>query len=345
MANSETTDHHPNGTLDAAWNALDAGDVATARRRAERLDPNAPETLLLLAACCRQEDDSAQAIELLRRASKADPEWATPELWMAELLAALPETTEEALRHVERALDLAEEEEEYLSALALKAGLEAELGEVDEAKRTLADLPPPDVALGDPALALEIADLHMALGDAEIARDRLRTLTTAEPELADAWHALGCAAADLGEEREMRSAWKRAWSLDAAPGAREAEPATLTEDQVGAVAEQALGELPERARALLRDVPVVVAEIPAEADVDGGLDPRALGLFSGTAYPDISNMGGQPGLTQIVLFRRNLERIAGSPEELRDEVRKTLLHETGHFFGMDEADLEGVGLD
>jgi predicted Zn-dependent protease with MMP-like domain len=56
-------------------------------------------------------------------------------------------------------------------------------------------------------------------------------------------------------------------------------------------------------------------------------------------------VGGQPGLTQIVLFRRNIERIAGSPEELRDEVRKTLLHETGHFFGMDEAALEGVGLD
>jgi predicted Zn-dependent protease with MMP-like domain len=90
---------------------------------------------------------------------------------------------------------------------------------------------------------------------------------------------------------------------------------------------------------------VVVAEVPAEADVDGGLDPRALGLFSGTAYPDVSNLGGQPGLTQIVLFRRNLERVAGTREELREEVRKTLLHETGHFFGMDEAALEGVGLD
>jgi len=345
MAKDETTQHDPNGALDAAWNALDAGDVATARRRAERLDPNAPETLLLLAACCRQEDDAAQAIELLRRASRVDPEWATPELWIAELLAAVPETTEEALRHVERALDLAEEEEEYLSALALKAGLEAELGEVDEAKRTLADLPPPDVALGDAALALEIADLHMALGDAEIARDRLRTLTTAEPELADAWHALGCAAADLGDEREMRDAWKRAWSLDAAPGAiREPEEPLLTEAEVGAVAEEALAELPERARALLRDVPVVVADIPAEDDVDGGLDPRALGLFAGTAHPDISNVGGQPGLTQIVLFRRNIERVAEDEEELREELRVTLLHETGHFFGLDESELEGAGL-
>ncbi len=56
-------------------------------------------------------------------------------------------------------------------------------------------------------------------------------------------------------------------------------------------------------------------------------------------------MGGQPELTQIVLFRRNLERAAASEDELRREIRTTLLHETGHFFGMDEADLESVGLE
>jgi predicted Zn-dependent protease with MMP-like domain/Tfp pilus assembly protein PilF len=344
MSDTETTDHHPNGTLDAAWDALDAGDVAMARRRAARLDPDAPDTLLLLAACSREEDDSAQALTLLRKACKLDPEWATPELWIAEILAIEPQTAEEALQHVERAIDLADEEDEYLSALALKAGLEAELGEVDEARRTLGDLPPADVALGDPALALEIADLYMAIGDATTARDRLRTLTAHGPDMADAWHALGSAAADLDDEKEMRAAWKRAWTLDAQPAADREAP-TLTDEEVSAVAEQAMGELPDRARALLRDVPIVVAEIPAEADVDTGLDPRALGLFSGTAYPDISNLGGQPGLTQILLFRRNLERIAATREELRDEVRKTLLHEAGHFFGMDEQDLEDAGLD
>src|SRR5262249_5161247 len=160
-----------------------------------------------------------KAIELLERACKADPEWATPELWIAELMAAVPETTEEALRHAERALDLPDEEEEYLSSLALKAGAGAGRGEGGDAQQTVAGLPPPDVALGDSALALEIADLHLALGDGELARDRLRTLTAAEPELADAWHALGCAAAELGDEREMREAWKKAWTLDAAPSA------------------------------------------------------------------------------------------------------------------------------
>ena len=109
-------------------------------------------------------------------------------------------------------------------------------------------------------------------------------------------------------------------------------------------AEQALGELPERARALLRDVPIIVADLPAEADVDAGFDPRALGMFSGTAYPDMPHVGGQPGLTQIVLFLRNIERVAENDDELLEEIRVTLLHETGHFFGLDEAELEGANL-
>jgi predicted Zn-dependent protease with MMP-like domain len=332
--------------LRAAWDAFDAGNLDTARRRAERMGEKSPEGLFLRAACCREEDDVAGAAVLLERAIAADPDWASPELAFAELLAESPDKLAEARKHAGRAVELAEEEAEYLSALALKAGLEAEAGDEKQARRTLAELPPPDVALGDPVSALEIADLHLALGDAELARGRLRTLTGSEEgaESAEAWHALGCAAADLGDEEEMRAAWKRAWALDTAPGAAGDEVRRLTDAQVGAIAEQALEELPDRARELLRDVPIVIAEQPAESDVDAGVDPRSLGLFNGTAYPDASHLGGQPGLTQILIFRRNLERVAGSDDELRDEIRTTLLHETGHFFGMSDDDLEGLGL-
>src|SRR5664279_235288 len=122
-----------------------------------------------------------------------------------------PETTAEALGHAGHALDLADEEDEYLNALALKAGLEAELGEIDEAKQTLRDLPPAEVALGDALLALEIAELWLAVGEPEAARDRLLTLTLAEPDMADAWYTLGVAAEALADDAAMRAAWKRTW--------------------------------------------------------------------------------------------------------------------------------------
>jgi len=330
----------------AAWDAFEAGNLETARRRAERLGEESPEGLFLRAACDIEDDDVPGGIALLERAIAADPEWASPELAFAELLAEMPEKLSEARRHAARAVELADEEEDYLSAVALKAGLEAEAGDAKQARRTLAELPPPEVTLGDPVAALEIADLHLALGDADLARARLRTLTGSEEgaDFAEAWHALGCAASDLGDEDEMRAAWKRSWVLDTAARAGHDDERRFTDVEVAAIAEKALEELPDRARELLRDVPIVIAEQPAESDVDAGVDPRSLGLFSGTAYPDGSHLGGQPGLTQILIFRRNLERLAAGDDELREEIRTTLLHETGHFFGLDDEELEGLGL-
>ena len=246
--------------LDEGWRALERGDPKSARALAARAlveTPNSADALLLEAACARDEGDNDEAITLLRRVCKLDSEWCTPELWLAELLAASPDTTAEALGHAGHALDLAEEEDEYLNALVLKAGLEAELGEVDEAKETLRDLPPPEVSLGDPLLALEIAELWLAVGEPEAARDRLRTLTQSEPEMADAWYTLGLAAEALDEDAAMRSAWKRAWQLDAASGDDDAV-ARLEESEVLVIVEQALGELPDKARRLLVDVPIII---------------------------------------------------------------------------------------
>ena len=65
MRESETTSHGDAAiekALDAAWEALETGDVAAARRRVARLDPESPDTLLLLAACFREEDDATQGI-------------------------------------------------------------------------------------------------------------------------------------------------------------------------------------------------------------------------------------------------------------------------------------------
>lgn len=343
----EITDQAPPPHIEEGWHALEQGDTQTARALAARAlaaAPKSPDALLLEAACLREQGDSEQAVAVLRRVCTADPEWCTPELWLAELLAMQPETTAEALGHAAHALDLADEEDEYLNALALKAGLEAELGELDEAKQTLRDLPPSEVALGDPMLALEIAELWLAVGEPESARDRLVTLTKSEPEMADAWYSLGVVAETIGDEAAMRKAWSRAWELDATAGEDDAV-ARLDEREVIAIAEQALGELPEKARQLLVDVPIIITDLPARADVESGLDPRVLGLFNGTPHSEGAHLGGQPGLTQIILFRRNLERAAANEEDLREEIRVTLLHETGHFFGMDETDLEGVGLD
>ena len=49
--------------------------------------------------------------------------------------------------------------------------------------------------------------------------------------------------------------------------------------------------------------------------------------------------------THIRLFKTNLERSALDLDHLAEEVRITVLHETAHYFGLDEDDLIKLGLD
>ena len=68
-----------------------------------------------------------------------------------------------------------------------------------------------------------------------------------------------------------------------------------------------------------------------------------LGLFAGAEFAD-EEMNPMPA--QIVLFLENvLEFAEGDEKTFCEEVRTTFLHELGHYFGLDENDLAGRGLE
>ena len=48
---------------------------------------------------------------------------------------------------------------------------------------------------------------------------------------------------------------------------------------------------------------------------------------------------------RILIFKRPLEEDFPDPRELRKEIRKTVIHELGHHFGLNERDLEKLGLE
>ncbi|MBP8811944.1 MAG: metallopeptidase family protein, partial [Kofleriaceae bacterium] len=104
--------------------------------------------------------------------------------------------------------------------------------------------------------------------------------------------------------------------------------------------------LPEEVQAKLTNVPILIDDLPSDHLVEDGIDPRLLGVFEGTPMPEESAVGGAPTVTSIHLFRKNLERAGGGdPEAIADEVRTTVLHETAHYFGLDDDELEKLGLD
>jgi len=106
-----------------------------------------------------------------------------------------------------------------------------------------------------------------------------------------------------------------------------------------------LDSLPARLQAGARALPVTYEPKPNDALLADGVDEDTLGLFIGDDYAHAElGSGGMP--SQIILFLENIWDMADGEEEFfREEVRTTLLHELGHYLGLDERDLEERGLD
>ena len=328
--------------LQAAWEALDRGDTDGARGRvqaARALDAEAPEVDTLEGAIAAQEGDADGAMAAFKRAMQKDAEYFEP-AYLAAQLAAAQGDLEDALETSELALDAAEEEEDYLDALLLKAEIELALDDPDAAAETLTELPPVDMP--EAQHHVRAGGCLLELEDLEGAERHFSSAARLDPSNADAHHGLGLVAEVEGRDPAKVEHWKKVRELDLE---EPVAPWRLPEERLEACVEAALGHLPERARALVGNVPILLEDYPSALLVDEGVDPRSLGLFTGTPFPEQSALGAPPHLEHVLLFQRNLEREARTPEEVEEEITITLLHETGHFFGMDEDDLEEVGLD
>jgi predicted Zn-dependent protease with MMP-like domain len=111
---------------------------------------------------------------------------------------------------------------------------------------------------------------------------------------------------------------------------------------------EAMDSLPRKFRKHIQNVVVEV-----EDHTPKGRDPNDLlmGVFEGTPRTEQSFFGADTGPNRIVLYQKNIEAHAEdvaaeegrSVEEIiREEVRLTILHEFGHYFGLDEEALEDV---
>ena len=118
-----------------------------------------------------------------------------------------------------------------------------------------------------------------------------------------------------------------------------------TKEDFEKLVRDALDGLPDEIESLMSNVDVVIEDLPtrklaAEIDVDReGL----LGLYQGIPLTERgeSYFGVLPD--RIALYRTNLERMARSRQELTQIVKKTVMHEIAHHFGIDDERLEELG--
>ncbi len=112
----------------------------------------------------------------------------------------------------------------------------------------------------------------------------------------------------------------------------------LRRSQFERAVDQVLEQLPDWVLEKIDNLVVVVEEHPPPDD------QHLLGIYEGLA---LSERGSYSGALpdRIVIYRRPHLELGLDEDELRKEIRKTVLHEIAHHLGIDDARLAELGWD
>lgn len=117
----------------------------------------------------------------------------------------------------------------------------------------------------------------------------------------------------------------------------------VSEEQFEAMVADALDSIPDEFASQLENVAVMVQDWPSESQLDGR-SGTLLGLYEGiniTRRSPLAYSGAMPD--RITIFRGPLCARVRNLDELAAQVRVTVLHEVGHYFGLDDHRLRELG--
>ncbi len=99
--------------------------------------------------------------------------------------------------------------------------------------------------------------------------------------------------------------------------------------------EEAVAGIPGRFKKLIENVAVMVEDEPPPGR-------PLLGLYHGVPYKHRGPYYGNLPPDVIVIYQRPIERITRTDEEIKDKIREVVLHEVGHYFGLEEDELREI---
>jgi predicted Zn-dependent protease with MMP-like domain len=122
----------------------------------------------------------------------------------------------------------------------------------------------------------------------------------------------------------------------------------VTRGEFERLVERALVSLPADFRRHLENVQVVVQTRPSvELLQEMGVpeEETLFGLYQGTPLTEREERQEPRMPDRILIFQEPIEEACGSRAEVEEEVRRTVVHEVAHFFGIDEDRLQELGWD
>jgi len=120
----------------------------------------------------------------------------------------------------------------------------------------------------------------------------------------------------------------------------------MSEEEFDRIVEEAIDNLPDEFRDALEEIEIVVDEEPSRdqlAKTRTGRRYSLLGLYEGVPLEKRSVFQATHLPDRITLFRRSIEEFCRTREDMVDQIQRTLLHEIGHYFGLNDKRLRELG--
>jgi predicted Zn-dependent protease with MMP-like domain len=115
-----------------------------------------------------------------------------------------------------------------------------------------------------------------------------------------------------------------------------------------AIVEEIFEQLPQRFHDAIENVAIVVEDYPNGETVNK-LHLRSkydlLGLYQGIPLTVRTTSYGMNAVIpdRISLYQKNIESHCSNDKELRAKIYEVLIHEIGHYFGMNEEEIRAAG--
>jgi len=107
---------------------------------------------------------------------------------------------------------------------------------------------------------------------------------------------------------------------------------------------EAIESLPDDFKARMDNVAVLLEDYPSPRDERRMAHGRLLlGLYQGQPLTRRDARYGMTFPDKITIYQGNIEAICRTESEIREQVRRTVLHEIAHHFGIDDSRLRELG--
>ena len=119
----------------------------------------------------------------------------------------------------------------------------------------------------------------------------------------------------------------------------------VTEEEFEELITEAISSLPEKFKEKMENIVVVVESLPSQEllkEMKIKSPYGLLGLYRGVPYPRRGIWYRNVMPDKIIIFKKPIEVRCRNKEDIKESVRRVVIHEIGHYFGLGEADLRKI---